>query len=70
MVFGKPFSRAVEYVHAGDIFQVNLAQRLLHRARCPAADLALHLRNTNPAPFAATPTLVVSKSSARHPNDF
>ena len=44
--------RAVEYVHAGDIFQVNLAQRLLHRARCSAADLALHLRITNPAPFA------------------
>lgn len=45
-------ARAVEYVHAGDIFQVNLAQRLLHRARCSAADLALHLRHTNPAPFA------------------
>ncbi|MCC6510549.1 MAG: anthranilate synthase component I family protein [Pirellulaceae bacterium] len=45
-------TRAVEYVHAGDIFQVNLAQRLLHKARCSAADLALHLRTTNPAPFA------------------
>ncbi len=50
--FRQAVARAVEYVHAGDIFQVNLAQRLLHRARCHAADLALHLRNTNPAPFA------------------
>lgn len=50
--FREAVARAVEYVHAGDIFQVNLAQRLLHRARCPAADLALHLRHTNPAPFA------------------
>lgn len=50
--FRDAVARAVEYVHAGDIFQVNLAQRLLHRARCSAADLALHLRNTNPAPFA------------------
>ena len=50
--FRNAVARAVEYVHAGDIFQVNLAQRLLHRARCSAADLALHLRNTNPAPFA------------------
>ena len=45
-------ARIVEYVHAGDLFQVNLAQRLLHKARCSAAELALHLRTTNPAPFA------------------
>jgi para-aminobenzoate synthetase component 1 len=44
--------RAVEYVHAGDIFQVNLSQRLL----APLAEhpLALYgrLRERNPAPFA------------------
>lgn len=50
--FRSAIARAVEYVQAGDLFQVNLAQRLLHRARCSAADLALHLRTTNPAPFA------------------
>lgn len=50
--FRDAVARAVEYVHAGDIFQVNLAQRLLHKARCSAAELALHLRTTNPAPFA------------------
>ncbi len=46
--FREAVARAVEYVHAGDIFQVNLAQRLLHKARCPAADLALHLRANEP----------------------
>jgi para-aminobenzoate synthetase component I len=50
--FRAAVARAIEYVHAGDIFQVNLAQRLLHRATCHAGDLALHLRKTNPAPFA------------------
>ncbi len=44
--------RAVEYVHAGDCFQVNVSQRLL----APMTDhpLALYerLRSRNPAPFA------------------
>jgi para-aminobenzoate synthetase component 1 len=44
--------RAIDYVHAGDCFQVNIAQRLLHPA--PSAPLALYqrLRRRNPAPFA------------------
>jgi para-aminobenzoate synthetase component I len=44
--------RAIDYVCAGDIFQVNLSQRLLSRARCDAASLYLRLRQCNPAPFA------------------
>lgn len=44
--------RAIDYIYAGDVFQVNLAQRLL----CPAQDdpvsLYLRLRRCNPAPFA------------------
>lgn len=44
--------RTIEYIYAGDVFQVNLAQRLL----CPALDdsvvLYLRLRRRNPAPFA------------------
>jgi para-aminobenzoate synthetase component 1 len=44
--------RAIEYIAAGDVFQVNLAQRLL----CPAWDdsvsLYRRLRRCNPAPFA------------------
>jgi para-aminobenzoate synthetase component 1 len=44
--------RAVEYIHAGDCFQVNLAQRLL--APAPADPLGFYgrLRAVNPAPFA------------------
>lgn len=44
--------RAIEYIAAGDIFQVNLAQRLLHPAEDDAAALYLRLRRRNPAPFA------------------
>ncbi len=45
--------RGVEYIYAGDVFQVNLAQRLLYPAREDAVSLYLRLREKNPAPFAA-----------------
>ncbi len=44
--------RAVEYVHAGDVFQVNLSQRLLAPLREHPLDLYARLRRVNPAPFA------------------
>ena len=44
--------RAIDYIHAGDVFQVNLSQRLLFPARGDALSLYLRLRNCNPAPFA------------------
>ncbi|MDZ4655987.1 MAG: aminodeoxychorismate synthase component I [Bythopirellula sp.] len=44
--------RAVEYIHAGDVFQVNLAQRLLCPAKCDSVSLYLKLREKNPAPYA------------------
>jgi para-aminobenzoate synthetase component 1 len=44
--------RAIEYVHAGDCFQVNLSQRLLYPARVAAPVLYQRLRERNPAPFA------------------
>src|SRR5262245_31885961 len=44
--------RAVEYVHAGDCFQVNLAQRLLYPQRAHPLELYGRLRHRNPAPFA------------------
>lgn len=43
--------RAVEYIYAGDIFQVNLAQRLLAPARTNSLDLYMQLRKKNPAPY-------------------
>jgi para-aminobenzoate synthetase component 1 len=45
--------RAIDYIHAGDIFQVNLAQRLLHPASGDPVELYLRMRNRNPATFAA-----------------
>ncbi|MFO0869491.1 MAG: anthranilate synthase component I family protein [Pirellulales bacterium] len=43
---------AVEYIRAGDIFQVNLSQRLLCPATTDAVTLYQRLRQRNPAPFA------------------
>ena len=44
--------RAIEYVHAGDCFQVNISQRLLAPARMPPLELYGRLRERNAAPFA------------------
>ncbi|MFO0013190.1 MAG: aminodeoxychorismate synthase component I [Planctomycetota bacterium] len=61
--------RAREYILAGDIFQVNLSQRLLCPARCDARELYRRLRRLNAAPFAAYfdlgPAQIVSASPER-----
>jgi para-aminobenzoate synthetase component 1 len=44
--------RAIDYAHAGDCFQVNVAQRLLHPADLPPLELYERLRDRNAAPFA------------------
>jgi|ERR1043166_9066266 para-aminobenzoate synthetase component 1 len=46
-------ARAQRYIRAGDIYQVNLSQRLV--ARCPLSgwELFERLRDVSPAPFAA-----------------
>jgi para-aminobenzoate synthetase component I len=44
--------RAIEYVHAGDCFQVNLSQRLLAPLAEHPLSLYSRLRDRNPAPFA------------------
>ena len=44
--------RAIDYIRAGDIFQVNLAQRMLHPQNDDSVSLYLRLRERNPAPFA------------------
>jgi para-aminobenzoate synthetase component 1 len=43
--------QAIEYIRAGDVFQVNLAQRLLHPALDDSVALYLRLRRRNPATF-------------------
>src|SRR5262245_11726984 len=44
--------RVVEYIRAGDCFQVNLAQRLLAPLTISPLELYGRLRERNPAPFA------------------
>ena len=44
--------RTIDYIHAGDVFQVNLSQRLLSPARSSSVDVYCRLRERNPAPFA------------------
>jgi para-aminobenzoate synthetase component 1 len=50
--FREVVQKARDYIYAGDIFQVNLSQRLLCPARCDSADLYQKLRQVNAAPFA------------------
>jgi para-aminobenzoate synthetase component 1 len=45
-------ARAIEYIRAGDVFQVNLSQRLLHPAGDDPREVYLRLRRLNPAPMA------------------
>lgn len=58
--------RAIEYIYAGDIFQVNLSQRLLAPLRDDPLELYARLRMRNPAPFAGYlehPEWVVASAS-------
>ena len=58
--------RIIDYIRAGDVFQVNLSQRLLARQRDSAIDVYRRLRAMNPAPFAgyfATDEWVLLSSS-------
>ena len=44
--------KCIDYIYAGDIFQVNLSHRLLHPATADSVDLYMRLRHRNPATFA------------------
>jgi para-aminobenzoate synthetase component 1 len=50
--YQRAVKRIIEYIYAGDVFQVNLSQRLLHAATTPPVELYCRLRERNPAPFA------------------
>lgn len=51
--YRRAVDRVREYILAGDIYQVNLAQRFTVPARLEAWDVYRRLRRINPAPFAA-----------------
>jgi len=72
--------RVLEYISAGDVFQVNLSQRFVARGRPDPLDLFLRLRSRSPAPFSRLPSLgrpgrperqsrVVLPDAWRHPGD-
>jgi para-aminobenzoate synthetase component 1 len=62
--------RGVDYIHAGDVFQVNLSQRLLHAATSSSLDLYLRLRERNPAPYAGYFDLGESQICSASPECF
>ena len=43
--------RCIDYIYAGDVFQINLSQRLLHPANCTSLELYRRLKTCNPSPF-------------------
>ena len=51
-LYQRTVQQAIDYIFAGDVFQVNLSQRLLHPTSGTAVDLYCRLRERNPAPFA------------------
>ncbi len=51
--FQSTVQKCVDYIYAGDVFQINLAQQLRIAANCDAIELYLHLKASNPAPFSA-----------------
>lgn len=45
--------KGIDYIAAGDIFQVNLTQRFTAKVTVPPYELYRYLRHINPAPFAS-----------------
>ena len=65
-------ARAVEYIHAGDIFQANLSQRFRAELGSGFDSFAhyLHLRAVNPAPFASYMNFGAIRLSSASPERF
>ncbi len=51
--FKASVQKCVDYIYAGDVFQINLAQQLRVAANCHALELYFRLKDVNPAPFSA-----------------
>lgn len=63
-------SKCIDYIANGDIFQVNLSQRLLTRASASAGELYLELRACNPAPYAGFFDMGSSQVVSASPEQF
>ena len=66
----KAVAKAIDYIQAGDVFQVNLAQRLLCPASHSSVDLYLKLRESNPAPYASYFNLGTAQICSTSPECF
>lgn len=62
--------RCIDYVYAGDVFQINLSQRLLAQAFCPSHQLYQRLRQCNPATFSSYFDLGESQIVSASPERF
>jgi para-aminobenzoate synthetase component 1 len=62
--------RAIEYIHAGDVFQVNLSRRLTASWRGDPFALYARLRRSSPAPFAALVRLACADVISASPERF
>ncbi len=62
--------RGIDYIYAGDVFQVNLSQRLLHPAVDDSVTLYHRLRERNAAPFAGYFDLGTSQVLSASPERF
>ncbi|MCL4141721.1 UNVERIFIED_CONTAM: hypothetical protein GTU68_027353 [Idotea baltica] len=62
----KAVQRCIDYIRAGDVFQINLSQRLLHPATTDSLSLYLQLRSCNPATFSGYFDIsAISKSNSQ-----
>ena len=73
-VYIEAVRKIVDYIFAGDVYQINLAQQLRLPANCTSTELFLRLCQCNPAPFGGyyhfsapgfAPTAIVSASPER-----
>ncbi len=62
--------RCVEYIRAGDVFQVNLSQRIIHPLDTDPVEFYTRLRASNPAPFAGYLDLGTSVVASSSPEQF
>jgi para-aminobenzoate synthetase component 1 len=69
-LYRQAVERTRQYILAGDVFQVNLSQRLLCPERCAASELVLRLRKVNAAPFAGYLDLGDSQIVSASPERF
>lgn len=63
-LYGQRLARTLEYIRAGDTYQVNLSRAWRIRLKTPVSAIALYerLRRANPAPFAGLMTLAADRA--------